>query len=125
MTQKKKGSRSCLDMFMRVPSLAANHPVRGDTSAHHIFVCGHPDLNWSILNVRVLALTHGDDIRSSLWGGCIPQPGSSWAVTILVFQSFACHLRGSVASRQIDILSSQHPGREWPSGPLHISTVST
>ena len=77
MTQKKKGSRSCLDMFMRVPSLAANHPVRGDTSAHHIFVCGHPDLNWSILNVRVLALTHGDDIRSSLWGGCIPLPGSS------------------------------------------------
>ena len=37
-------------------------------------------------------LTHADNIRSSFWGGCLPQPRSSLAVTILVSDPLAHHL---------------------------------
>lgn len=83
MTQQKKGSRSCLYMSMRVPFLGCKTPCPW---AYFCASCCGVFLTLMVIPECACAcLTRLDDILPSIRGGCLPQPRSSLAVTILAF----------------------------------------
>lgn len=90
MTQQKKGSRSCLYMSMRVPFPGCKTPCPW---AYFCASCCGVFLTLMVIPECACAcLTRLDDILPSIRGGCLPQPRSSLAVTILVSDSNAHHL---------------------------------